>query len=102
MIIRHQVFGVLQKTIWPGLPKVLGLNTAIIGSSLLFAIFYPKIGDLLRYSGSLSGAAYIFVLPVLVHLKANGDGMGSFSKAMHYLIMVFGVCLFLAQFIFLQ
>lgn len=36
---------------------------------LLFAIFYPNVGSILSWSGSIAGLFIIYILPVVIHLK---------------------------------
>lgn len=45
------------------------LSTLQLFLPLLFAIFYPKVGTILSYIGSVAGFFPIYFLPVLVHLK---------------------------------
>ena len=44
---------------------LIGLN--VVG--FLFAIFYPNVGSVLAYVGSISGFLIIYTIPVLVHLS---------------------------------
>ena len=69
MIIRIQVFGFLYNEQYPGIWHVLGLNVVIMGAVTLTSIFYPNVGDILRYTGAVFGTLYVFILPVTIHLR---------------------------------
>ena len=49
---------------------MLILNSGAVVCAVLVAIFYPNIGSILRYTGALCGAIYVFALPVLVRREA--------------------------------
>jgi hypothetical protein len=44
-------------------------NIVLTSIPLGFALFYPNIGIILAYAGSISGLVSQYILPVLVHLK---------------------------------
>ena len=41
-------------------------NVILVSACVAMAIFYPKIGTILRYCGAICGLIYVFALPVLV------------------------------------
>ena len=67
-IIRTTVFGFIMDTEYPGFFLVFGLNLLITTVTTLISIFYPMVGDVLRFTGAGCGFVYIFFLPVCVHL----------------------------------
>jgi len=44
------------------------VNCLLIGTCLIFACLYPRIGHLLRYSGAVCGLIYITSLPFVVQI----------------------------------
>jgi solute carrier family 38 (sodium-coupled neutral amino acid transporter), member 9 len=55
MIVRIQVFGVLWKNVYPSWLHVLILNLFLSVASTLFAMFYPNVGTVLRFTGPVIG-----------------------------------------------
>ena len=49
--------------------KFFYLNATISIFPLLFALFYPDIGSILTYIGSISGFFMIYTIPVFTYLK---------------------------------
>jgi len=99
-ILRVSVMYLIFRKVWPGLKYVGLLNAVIISICICFAIFMPKIGTIIRYSGAACGMSMIFTLPVLVHL-ANSKRAGHLtcsSILLHILIITFGLANFIAQF----
>ncbi|KAL0277840.1 UNVERIFIED_CONTAM: hypothetical protein PYX00_004982 [Menopon gallinae] len=99
-MLRVQVFTTLMKKIYPGFQHVLLLNTFIITTCVLFAIFLPRIGTIIRFTGALSGFIYIFSLPSMLHivsLKKRGQ-LSLKSTILHTSITFFGFANLMAQF----
>jgi len=46
-----------------------GINFALGILPLLFALFYPEVGKVLGYIGSISGFLAIYTIPTVTHLK---------------------------------
>ena len=86
---------------YPGAWSVLGLNVCIMGLTLSFALFYPNVGDVLRYSGAFCGLMLMWLIPVLIHLRATKNVWCS-SKFLHWTIVLFGCGVIVLQFIKLQ
>lgn len=93
----HAAFG----SVWPGVFHVLILNCFLVTMCVLIAVFYPHIGDIIRYSGSLCGLVYIFVLPVCVYMMAmyRRGSLTPVSIVGHSLIICIGVANFISQFL---
>lgn len=53
---------------FPGYPKVIALNLVTIGLCATIAIVYPNVGDIIGWSGAISGMVYVFLLPCLVNI----------------------------------
>ncbi|KAK2957195.1 Transmembrane amino acid transporter [Blattamonas nauphoetae] len=45
---------------------ILPFAIVFMGITTLFALFYPSVGNILRFAGALSGFVYIYLLPTLV------------------------------------
>ncbi|CAK8675908.1 neutral amino acid transporter 9-like [Clavelina lepadiformis] len=86
---------------WPGRTHVILVNLSIVIMCVLVAIFYPHIGEIIRYSGSLCGLVYIFCLPSVVYMmaKRSEEALSPIAILMHSTIIVLGVLNFIAQFI---
>ncbi|KAF8373924.1 hypothetical protein PRIPAC_80353 [Pristionchus pacificus] len=100
-LIRTQFFYATMGTTWPGLSKVCTLNAVVCGLAVSMAIFYPKVGSILRYVGSFSGLVYVFALPCLVYMKKlQLDGL--LTKRVQYalyFIIFLGALNMVAQFV---
>jgi sodium-coupled neutral amino acid transporter 9 len=48
-MLRSQFFMAVAGDVYPGLPHVLGFNTVIVTVCILFAVFLPSIGTIIRY-----------------------------------------------------
>eukprot|EP00004_Rigifila_ramosa_P020871 TRINITY_DN5474_c0_g1_i1.p1 TRINITY_DN5474_c0_g1~~TRINITY_DN5474_c0_g1_i1.p1 ORF type:complete len:498 (+),score=122.02 TRINITY_DN5474_c0_g1_i1:160-1494(+) len=100
-IFRIQFFGVVLGT--TDLPfKILApTNALIVGVCIVFAIFYPNVGDVLRYAGAVCGGTIVFVLPILNRyqaLKMEGKTMTPASYFLHACIIGIGVASLASQF----
>ncbi|KAK2157177.1 hypothetical protein LSH36_196g03032 [Paralvinella palmiformis] len=99
-ICRVQVFSAVFNVIYPGLFWVLLLNTVVISLSIVFAVFLPQIGTIIRYSGALCGFIYIFTLPSLVYLMSlySNRSVQWPVVLIHVFVMVLGLANFISQF----
>nr|CAD7428326.1 unnamed protein product [Timema monikensis] len=99
-MLRVQMFTTLLRSTYPGFYHVLLLNTAIIIVCVMFAIFLPHIGTIIRFTGALSGLVYVFTLPSLLHLASQRKfGKQSWlSILLHIAIIIIGGGNLLAQF----
>ncbi|KAI0230446.1 Sodium-coupled neutral amino acid transporter 9 [Lamellibrachia satsuma] len=102
-IFRIQLLGALCGSIYPSWKHVLGLNAGVLSICLLFAIFLPQIGVIIRFSGALCGFAYVFTLPCIIHmLSLKSKGQLTWPIIIfHSAIIVFGGANFIAQFLIL-
>ncbi|GMR49737.1 hypothetical protein PMAYCL1PPCAC_19932, partial [Pristionchus mayeri] len=100
-LIRTQFFYATTGKTWPGLTKVCALNAVVIALAVSIAIFYPKVGSILRYVGSFSGLVYVFALPCLVYMKKlQMDGQLTKRKQYAlYAIIGLGLANLVAQFV---
>ncbi|TPP63714.1 Sodium-coupled neutral amino acid transporter 9 [Fasciola gigantica] len=67
-VLRAQIMYVIFKSVYPGVLHVMGLHAILLLIGLLFAMFFPSIGTIIRYIGALCGFVYIFTLPPLITL----------------------------------
>ncbi|PIK35093.1 hypothetical protein BSL78_28081 [Apostichopus japonicus] len=99
-IIRVQVMDPIFKSAYPSVKHVFVLNALLLSICVVFAIFLPKIGVIIRFSGAFCGLD-IFTLLSGVHdifiVKVTSAGTTSYSR----IIMALGVLNFIAQFIFI-
>lgn len=103
-IFRIQFLHIVFGSIYPSLKHVLLLNALLVSICLLFAIFLPQIGTIIRFSGAFCGLTYIFTLPCLVYLlQLREEGKLTWSiLTLHGCIMAIGVANFAGQFITLS
>ncbi|CAJ0596766.1 unnamed protein product [Cylicocyclus nassatus] len=98
--IRTQLSTFIFKKNYPGLPYVIGLSLIVVICGGLTAIFFPSIGNIVRYVGAISGVVYSYALPCLVYMQEQRR-QNTLTKpkiAIHSLIILFGVANFIAQF----
>ncbi|XP_046399767.1 sodium-coupled neutral amino acid transporter 9-like [Ischnura elegans] len=87
---------------------IVTINIILIIICILFAIFLPKIGTIIRFTGAISGFVYVFTVPCLLHIasqrKISTDegffftGMSFSSVLYHSAIPVIGFINLVAQF----
>lgn len=79
---------------------VLFINLILVSICVIFAIFVPYIGTIVRYAGALSGLIYVFTFPSLLHLSIlrNEGKLGICSVLFHLTIPVIGILNLIAQF----
>ncbi|OQR80662.1 hypothetical protein THRCLA_11956, partial [Thraustotheca clavata] len=68
LIVRTQFFGLVYNTPWPNAIAVVLLNATVMTVTTLFAVYYPKVGDVLRFTGAIGGFILIFCVPIGIHL----------------------------------
>lgn len=100
-IVRVQFMLYFFNKIYPSFLHVFFLNLVLIGSCVLCAVFYPHVGNIIRYVGSLSGLAYNYSLPCIVYIMIQTKrGQLSIPSIMfHSIIVVIGVLNFISQFL---
>jgi len=103
--IRVQNFTVFMGTDWPGYTRVFLVNLLLVAIGCFCAMFYDKIGDIIRYAGSFCALIYMFFLPCyLKMLSQKEDSLGQkwadvpvWSLILHPLLIVVGICNFISQ-----
>lgn len=99
-MLRSQICTMFLGRSWPGRLPVLMINAIFIVVCILFAIYLPRFGTIIRFTGAISGLVYIFLLPVLLHL-ASLQRQGKLTKlttSLHMIIPVIGMANLIAQF----
>ncbi|KAG0436402.1 hypothetical protein HPB47_017963 [Ixodes persulcatus] len=81
------------------LKQVMALNAVVVVMCVLFAIFLPQIGTILRFCGALSGLVYIFTLPCIIYMVAMRGKLTACSMVFHSFIILLGLANFASQFL---
>jgi len=84
------------------LVNIVLVNATVCTACVLFTVFMPSVGTIIRYSGAFCGFCMIFTLPGLVkmtHLK-NGDRLTWRHIALYSTIILLGLSNLIAQFLF--
>ncbi|KAF8771035.1 Sodium-coupled neutral amino acid transporter like protein [Argiope bruennichi] len=91
-ILRVQIMHFFYGTTYPSWKPVFILNISVITVCILFNIFYPKVGTIIRYCGAVSGLAFIFTLPCITYMKALHEKkqLSVWNAAIHVCIMILG------------
>ena len=99
-IIRFQVMQLLFGKPYPNFGRVFILNCLVTTACVLFAIFMPHIGDIIRFTGSFCGVIVVFCLPPLLDFKIRKEtGRITFlSTAGAIAISIIGIVNFGLQF----
>ena len=66
MIIRSEAFGLAGFRSYPGFTHVLLLNISLMVVTTAFAIWYPRVGEVLRFVGAGGGLIIMFLIPCLI------------------------------------
>ena len=66
MIIRSEAFGLAGFRAYPGYAHVLVLNISLMVVTTSFAIWYPRVGEVLRFVGAGGGLIIMFLIPCLI------------------------------------
>ncbi|RQM25282.1 hypothetical protein B5M09_008464 [Aphanomyces astaci] len=101
VIIRTQVFGLVFQNTWPSAWRVVLLNLGIMATTTAFAVYYPHVGDILRFTGAAGGLVLIFVAPIGLHWKQQRAQRlwTRGSMLVHVVIVLVGVTLLVLQFV---
>ncbi|XP_071449616.1 neutral amino acid transporter 9-like [Hetaerina americana] len=88
---------------------IVGINITLIIICILFAMFLPKVGTIIRFTGAISGFVYVFTIPCLLHIASQKKmsiddgffftGMSFTSVLFHFAIPVLGFLNLIAQFL---
>jgi len=103
--IRVQNFTVFLGTEWPGYLKVFIVNFLLVAVGCSCAMYYDKIGNIIRYSGSFCALIYMFFLPCyLKMLSQKEDSLGQkwsdvpiWSLILHSILILIGIANFISQ-----
>ena len=99
-ILRVSFIYPIFRNLWPGLSYILMLNASCVGVCVMFAVFLPQIGTIIRFSGAACGLMIVFALPVMVYM-ASVKRTGHLEwKCIfgHSVIIMLGALNFVAQF----
>lgn len=98
-MLRVQLLSSICKTV-SNRSLVLVINLILVFICILFAIFMPYVGTIIRYTGALSGFIYVFTLPSLLHLSIlkKEEKLTMCSLLIHLSIPVIGIINLIAQF----
>ena len=82
--------------------NIVVVNISVCTVCILFAIFMPNIGTIIRYSGALCGFCMIFTLPVLVKMAAlkRTETLTWRHIAVYSAVVLLGFSNLIAQFLF--
>ncbi|KAF4526206.1 hypothetical protein B566_EDAN001890 [Ephemera danica] len=101
-MLRVQVFAALRLP--PGalqdrLPT-FALNVCIVCTCVLFAVFLPHIGTIIRYTGAISGLVHVFSLPCVLHMVSlyRDNRLTVLQVLLHSSIIAVGSSNLVAQF----
>ncbi|CAL7937837.1 unnamed protein product [Xylocopa violacea] len=97
-MLRVQLLTSLCKTFNIGC--VVVVNVILVSICVLFAVFVPYIGTIVRYTGALSGFIYVFTLPSLLYLAIlkQQKKLSIYSVLLHISIPIVGFLNLVAQF----
>ncbi|XP_050042403.1 neutral amino acid transporter 9-like isoform X2 [Dermacentor andersoni] len=100
-LLRVQFMHWVYRVVYPGWKQVVSVNAVVVAMCVLFAIFLPQIGTILRYCGALSGLVYIFSLPCIIYMVAlwRFHKLTASTVLVHGFIIVLGVLNFVSQFL---
>lgn len=69
-MLRTQIFYMLFEQPSQSFLRMSTFNLLLTGICIVFAIYIPKIGTIIRFVGAVSGLVLVFALPPIAHLKA--------------------------------
>jgi len=98
-ILRVQLcYAVTKKE--PTASRTIIINMMIVAICASFAIWLPKIGTIIRFTGAFCGIVYLFVLPIGLYLKwqLNQGTLGVLTTILHIFLLCLGVLNFILQF----
>ena len=81
---------------------ICAVNLLVLGVCIGFAVLYPSIGTIIRFSGAICGFVIVFLLPCLV-LIASRRKSGNLSVtlvAVNVAVILVGFANVVAQFLF--
>jgi len=101
VVQRIQFMETVCKTENPSRIGIFVYNVLICTSCVLCAIFFPNIGDIIRYVGAFCAMFLMFIFPCLIHLLLQRREHKTTWKSLslHTLIILIGVSNFITQFL---
>ncbi|XP_054273752.1 sodium-coupled neutral amino acid transporter 9 homolog isoform X1 [Macrosteles quadrilineatus] len=99
-MLRYQVMTAFFAKPFPSRLHVIAFNAVVVIVCVLFAVFLPKIGTIIRFTGALSGFFHVFTLPCLLRLAGQKQAgkLSCFSLFLNLAIPLAGGINLIAQF----
>ncbi|XP_076347768.1 sodium-coupled neutral amino acid transporter 9 homolog [Tachypleus tridentatus] len=99
-VLRIQSMHFLFGSIYPGFKHVVILNSFLVFICIMFAVFFPYVGTIIRFSGAISALSYVFTLPCITYLKAQKikGTLKTTTIVLHGSLICLGIVNFVAQF----
>jgi len=100
-ILRVQIYGFVINKTDVGYLQIILMNAAVIACGVLMAVFYPQVGHIIRYVGSVSGLVYIYTLPSLVQMTIySKENKLTIPRIIFYsFLILLGILNLVAQFL---
>ncbi|KAI1303175.1 Sodium-coupled neutral amino acid transporter 9 -like protein [Halotydeus destructor] len=115
-MLRSQVFYMLfGESVEPTFCHLTAFNSVVVFTSIVFAMYIPKIGDIIRFVGAISGMVMVFTFPPIAHLRAlqihrseqsscstrcTIKNIPVFRLFFHVFLIAFGIVNCIAQFLY--
>ncbi|RDD42284.1 Sodium-coupled neutral amino acid transporter 9-like protein [Trichoplax sp. H2] len=98
-IMRAQVMLVIFGAFYPSFRHIFIWNCFVTAVCVLFAVFFPEVGTIMRYSGAFGSLFYCFTLPCVVtyYIMKKEDRLFWPMTTFLGLIMVLGLSNFISQ-----
>ncbi|BES98630.1 Transmembrane amino acid transporter protein [Nesidiocoris tenuis] len=99
-MLRVQTMIALTGEPYPSRSHVITFNFIIVAVCILFAVFLPRIGTIIRFTGAISGLIHVFALPCILRLATlyREDRASATSWILHSAIAIYGGAVLLGQF----
>uniref|UniRef100_H2YWF2 Neutral amino acid transporter 9 n=1 Tax=Ciona savignyi TaxID=51511 RepID=H2YWF2_CIOSA len=99
-IFRVQVFTAIMGVDYPGKWRLALFNILLIAACVMAAVFFPNVGDIIRYAGAFCGMIIMFVLPCAVQyiMKRRQGPVNMGQLLILIFISLVGIVNFVAQF----
>ncbi|CAB4016815.1 sodium-coupled neutral amino acid transporter 9-like, partial [Paramuricea clavata] len=98
-IIRIQIMNFFFGNPYPSFLHIFLLNVFLVIMSVLFACFYPHVGNIIRFTGALCGLTYVYALPPIIYIiqKRNERKLTIIAGLLHCGIIGIGILNFIGQ-----
>ncbi|RZF40857.1 hypothetical protein LSTR_LSTR003367 [Laodelphax striatellus] len=100
-MLRSQVLTMIFQSSYPSVLSVVLFNAVIVALCVFFAIVFPQIGHIIRFTGAIAGFIHVYSLPCLLKImsqKADGS-LTTTSLIIHITIPILGFINIIAQFL---